>query len=121
MPRKKNDDLNFRSDIAKYLLTFAEILVRENVLQDTSSINNAAYECRNYPYPGKWGYSIENLTFRRFGAFKTFQSGFDLQNAVLQFSVIVEGLCQETGDRDPLTSLAFRISIEGQYEGTDDV
>lgn len=117
----KKADSWFRTSVARDLDALAEILSREMVVKDISPIRKASNECRTYGDAGKWKYSIENLTFRGLGAFKVFQPDFDLQDAILQLSVIVEGRCEDTENKDPLTSLAFHVSIEGDYMNDSEV
>lgn len=121
MSPKKNKDLVIRAKVAKSLELLAEILTKERIVDDISPLQRAAHNCRRYPKDGKWGYSVENLIFRRLGNLRVFQEGFDIRHATLQFSVIVEGLCEIPERNDPLTLLELNIDLFGSYEGESNI
>jgi hypothetical protein len=124
MPSSKKSqetkDANVRGEIARQLDMFAELLVRNQIVLDASPLNKAAAQCRMNNTTGKWKYSLENLLFRRLGEFKTFQNKFDIQNASLELSVVIEGSCDEPNENDPLNTLVLDIVITGMYEGEED-
>ena len=124
MPASKKSqetkDANVRGEIARQLDMFAEYLIRNQIILEAAPLNKAAAQCRMNNNTGKWKYSLENLLFRRLGEFKTFQNKFDIQNATLELSLLIEGSCDPENDCDPLSSLALDIVVSGMYEGQND-
>lgn len=122
MGTKKDKSPEVRSKIASDLDKLAETLLRENLIQDAGPLYKAAADCRtDQSQRGIWRYSVENLIFRRVGRLKAFQKDFDLSNAVIKFSIIIEGKCVPNESEDPLMSLGLSVFITGEYEGENDV
>ena len=117
MPPRRDNDQPKRNEIANLLDKLGEFLVGANVVQDPTPLYKAAGECRNNRPKGRWGYHMERLLFRNLGKLKILQQAFDLQNATLEFSVTVEGVCAYGDRADPLTSLELNIDISGEYLG----
>lgn len=117
---QETKDASVRREIARQLDMFAELLVKHQIVLDAAPLTKAAVQCRMNNTTGTWKYSLENLLFRRLGEFKAFQNKFDIQNASLELSVVIEGSCEESDSNDPLSTLALDIVITGMYEGKSD-
>jgi len=117
MPPK--DDY-IRSRIAINIESLAEILDKNQVVVDTGPLYKAAGSCRNYFKSGMWGYTVENLIFRRLGDLKTIPRNVDIRDIVLELSVFAEGFCRPANGHDPLSTLEFNIEIHAEYIGLND-
>jgi|GEM_PF-7122332 len=116
MGAKRDKSPEIRAKIALDLEQLAQLLLRENLVQDVGPLFGAASECRtDSSRNGNWAYSIANLVFRRMGQFKVFQKNFDFQTTTIEMSIVVEGKCEPNEYEDPLIKLGLNILVSGNY------
>lgn len=105
-------DNYYRSQYARELEQFAELLVAYSVIQDPSPLYTAAGECRKSGIDGCWSYHLERLLIHNVVDTKKFPT--DVSNISLELSISAVGYCEPEEGCDPFAELVLEIFIKGE-------
>lgn len=114
--REKHDKAR-RSQIAKRLNELAEVLLKHQIINDTSPLTKAASSCLRYESLGEWGYQVSSLIFHQLDSLKVFP--LHAKTPQLRLDLDIQGPSTVLENTDPLTFVKIEIEIYATVESND--